>query len=113
MRIGLVLVATALFAQTPAHADCTAERKHARALRDVLATVGETTPEYRAMLSKRIQDAETAATNCERAAADAKRAEEARAAARKREMEAEAQKEAADRFAVEEMRSQPDFLRVA
>lgn len=113
MRIALMLIALASAAEATARADCTAEHKHARALRDTLASVGETTPEYRAMMVKKIQEAETAAANCDRAAADAKRADEARAAARKRELEAQAKKDADDRFAIDEMRSQPDFLRIA
>jgi hypothetical protein len=78
-----------------------------------LASVGETTAEYRAMLVKKIQDADAATASCEQSAADAKRADEARAAARKREMEAEAKKQAEDRIAVDELRSRPDFLRIA
>ena len=113
MRIVLVLLALASVVEATVRADCAPERKHARALKDTLASVGETTPEYRAMMLKKIQEAESAATNCERAAADLKRADEARAAARKREMEAEAKKEAADQSAIEELRSQPDFLRIA
>jgi len=113
MRIALLLVTLMSVARATAHADCTAERKRAGALREVLATVGDTTAEYRALMVQRIQDAEAAATRCERATADAKRSDEARAAARKREMEAEAKKEALERFTIDEMRSRSDFLRVA
>ncbi|MGZ3441316.1 MAG: hypothetical protein ACXVDD_17470, partial [Polyangia bacterium] len=113
MRLALLLVAVVMVVEATAHADCTVQRNQARKLKDVLATVGETTPEYRAMMLKKIQEAETATTSCERAMADAKRADEARAAARKREMEAEAKKQADDQFAVDEMRSQPDFVRIA
>lgn len=98
---------------TAARADCTAEHKRARALRDTLASVGETTPEYRSMMLKKIQDAETAANNCDRAAVDAKRAEEARAAEKKREADAAAKREAADAFTIAEMKSQADFIRRA
>jgi hypothetical protein len=65
------------------------------------------------MMIKKIQDAEAAAANCDRAAADTKRAEEARGAAKKREAEEAAKKEAADRFAIAELKSQSDFIRKA
>ena len=109
----MILVAMAMLVQRNAHADCTVQHKQARALKDTLASIGETTPEYRAMMLKRIQEAETAAANCDRAVADAKRSDEARAAARKREMEAEAKKDAEDRFTIDDMRSQAEFLRIA
>lgn len=107
MRIALFTL-LAMFAHAPAHADCSAQHKQARALRDTLASVGETTPEYRAMMLKRIQESETAAANCDRAVADAKRADDARAAVRKREMEADAKKQAAERFAIDGLRSRPE-----
>jgi hypothetical protein len=113
MRISLALLVLVTLGPSIARADCTAEHKRARALRETLASVGETTVEYRATLVKKIEDADTAAASCERAAADAKRADEARAAARKREMEAQAKRDAEDRFAIDEMRSRPDFLRIA
>jgi pyruvate/2-oxoglutarate dehydrogenase complex dihydrolipoamide acyltransferase (E2) component len=113
MRIALLLMAMATTVPATALADCAAERKRASALREVLVSVGETTVEYRSTMVKRIQEAETAATSCERAVADAKRTNEARASARKREIEAENKKEAADRFMIDEMRSQPEFLRIA
>jgi hypothetical protein len=112
MRTLFILLVT-VFVSRSVRADCTAEHKRARALRETLSAVGETTSEYRSMMVKKIQDAETAAANCDRAAADAKRADELKASARKREMEAEAKKETADRFAIDEMRSRLDFLRIA
>ena len=113
MRIPLGLLMLATLGHSTARADCIVEHKRARALRDTLASVGETTVEYRATLVKKIQDADTAAVSCERAAADARRADDARAAAKKREMEAQAKRDAEDRFAIDEMRSRPDFLRIA
>ncbi len=112
MRFAVLLVALAALDAT-ATADCSVLRKRAQALRDTLAAVGETTPEYRSMMLKKIQDADDATASCERAAADAKRTEEASVAARKREMEAEAKKAANDRFVIDGLRSQAMFLRVA
>jgi hypothetical protein len=112
MRLAVILVAV-IALDTTASAECSALRKRAQALRDTLAAVGETTPEYRSMMVKRIQDADNAASTCERAAADAKRVDETNVAARKREMEVEAKKAADDRFVVDGLRSQPMFLRVA
>ena len=113
MRIALALVALATLAHSAEPGDCPAERKRARALREVLASVGETTAEYRAMLVKRIQEAETAAASCQRAAAEEARAAEAQRAAKKLADEVAAKKEAADRFAIDEMKSQTTFIRVA
>jgi hypothetical protein len=96
-----------------ASADCSVLRKRVQSLKDTLAAIGETTPEYRAMMMKKIQEADGAAASCERAAADARRADEANVAARKREMEADAKKAANDRFIVDGLRSQAMFLRVA
>lgn len=98
----LFLLATATMAYATEPGQCAAERKRASALRNVLATVGETTAEYRAMMIKKIQDAEAAAANCERAVAERKRADEVAA-----------KKSAADRFAVDEMKSQGNFVRLA
>ena len=112
MRIAVILVALTALDAT-ASAECSALRKRAQALRDTLAAVGETTPEYRALMVTKLQDADNATANCERAAVEAKRADEANVAARKREMEAEATKAANDRFVVDGLRSQPMFLRVA
>jgi hypothetical protein len=113
MRIALVLVILATLAPAIARADCSAEHKRARALRETLASVGEATAEYRAMLARKIEEAEAAAATCERAAAAAKRSAEALAVAKKRELEAQAKKDAEDRFAIDEMRSQAEFLRIA
>jgi hypothetical protein len=93
--------------------DCVAERKRAAALRQVLASVGETTAEYRAMMLKRIQEAEDAATKCEQTVAEQKRADASQLAARRREAEAEAKKAADERFAMDDLRSQASFLRTA
>jgi hypothetical protein len=112
MRIAVILVALTALDAT-AGADCSDLRKRAQALRDTLAAVGETTPEYRSMMVRKLQDADNAAATCERAAIDAKRVDEASSAARKRELEAEAKKAANDRFVVDGLRSQPMFLRVA
>ena len=112
MRIVVVLVAL-LALDAAAGADCSVTRKRAQALRDTLAVVGETTPEYRSMMLSKLQDAESAAATCERAAIEAKRVVDANVAARKREMEAEAKKAADDRFVVDGLRSQASFLRVA
>jgi hypothetical protein len=112
MRITLVLLTMATVAHAADQRECTAERKRAVALRQVLASVGETTPEYRVMMLKRIQEAEASANNCERAVAEQKRTDEARLAAKKREDAAAAQRAAADRFAMDEMKSEASFIRV-
>jgi hypothetical protein len=111
MRIALVLLALATVAKAAGPDECAADRKRAAALRQVLASVGDTTAEYRALLLKHIQEADTAAIDCERAIVAQRRAEEARLAARKREAEAAAKKDAADRFAMDDMKSRPSFIR--
>jgi hypothetical protein len=113
MRIALVLGAALVAHVAVAKADCTPQHNQARALRETLASVGQTTDEYRALMLKKIQSVEAAAAACERATADARRADAARAEARKREMEANDRKQEEDRFAVDELRSHDDFLRVA
>jgi hypothetical protein len=113
MRIVLVLVAMTTLARAANPPECANERKRVSSLKAVLASVGETTAEYRAMMLKRIQEAETAVANCERAATEAKRAAEAREAKLKRDEEEAAQKTAAERFEMDELKSQAKFIQVA
>jgi hypothetical protein len=113
MRPLFALLCLTAVARAGAPAVCAAERDRATALRNVLASVGETTAEYRAMMLKKIQAAEAAVAACERATADQKHSEEARLATKRREEEAAAKKEATERFAIDGLKSEASFLRLA
>jgi len=112
-RVVLAVLAASSVAGAVEPKDCVAERKRAVALRETLASVGDASSEYRAMMVRKIQDAEAAAANCERAATEQRRIATEQAASKKREEENAAKKRAEDQFAIDELRSQPSFLRLA
>jgi hypothetical protein len=93
--------------------ECAVQRKKAAALRAVLASVGETSAEYRALMLKRIQEADVAVSTCERAVAEQDRAAAAQVEAENRDREAAAKKERENRFEIDELRSKAEFIRTA
>jgi hypothetical protein len=113
MRLVLVsLLTLGAVAQAEEPDPCTVKRRRVSALSDVLATVHDATPEYRALVIARIADAKKQADACERVESATRRAEAAQKASEREAAEQAAKRAAADKLTMDQLRSEPSFLRL-